>query len=109
VFGLSYGVTVLLRLIWPPVGRYGDATMLTALTIACFVNFARNRTLHCALTGPLFLGAAIVALLTESGLWHVDQSVLWSVVLAGVIVAFVVEWRAARGERQTNASGPASP
>ena len=67
VFGLSYGAAVLLRNVWPPLNQYGNTAMLTALATACFVNFGRNGTLHCAWTGPLFLGGAIVALLTEAG------------------------------------------
>jgi hypothetical protein len=58
-----------------------------------FVNYGRNRTLHCGLTGPLFLIAAVVALLIEAGVWRVDQDVLWGVVLIGVALAFLIEWR----------------
>ncbi len=93
MFGLFYGASLLLGAIWPGLRQYGDTVMLTALAAACFMNFGRHRTLHCGLTGPLFLVAAIVALLTEAGLWNVDHAMLWGVVAAGVAVAFLIEWR----------------
>ena len=77
---------------------------LVALAAACFVNFGRNRTLHCGITGPLFVTAAIVALLGEAGVWNIDENILWRVVLAGVLLAFIAEWRlAGRQNRPSNA------
>ena len=32
-----------------------EATCLFAMAIGCFANWLRNRTFHCAITGPLFL------------------------------------------------------
>jgi hypothetical protein len=78
---------------WTGLEPYGDTLILTALALACFVNFGRNRTLHCGLTGPLFALAAIVAFLVEAEIWAVDQTILWAAVLLGVAVAFLVEWR----------------
>jgi len=93
VFAVLFGVSLLLGNIWPSLQRYGDTTLLIALAAACFVNFGRNRTLHCGLTGPLFLIAAVVALLIEAEIWRVDPDVLWGVVLIGVALAFFIEWR----------------
>ena len=61
--------------------------------MACFINFARNRTLHCALTGPLFVAAALVMALGESAPWPVPTSAVWGVVLLSVGLAFFLEWR----------------
>jgi asparagine N-glycosylation enzyme membrane subunit Stt3 len=102
MFALFYGMALLLGTIWPGVQRYGDTVILTALGAACFANFSRNRTLHCGLTGPLFLVAAILAFLMEAGIWSIDHSTLWGVVLAGVAVAFLIEWRTARRSKQTS-------
>jgi hypothetical protein len=103
MFGLFYGAALLAGAVWPAVRPYGDALILTALASACFLNFSRNRTLHCGLTGPFFLLAAIVAVLIERGMWNIDSSVLWGMVLVGVGVAFVLEWwfaaDPARGDR----------
>lgn len=93
IFALLYGAGLLLEMIWPGLQQYGDTIILTALAAACFVNFGRHRTLHCGLTGPLFGAAAIVALLTEAGLWNVDHAIMWGVVAAGVVIAFLIEWR----------------
>ncbi len=101
-FALFYGAGLLLSIVWPGLRQYGDTVILAALAAACFVNFGRNRTLHCGLTGPLFAMAAIVALLMEAGIWNVDQVVLWGVVLVGVALAFVIEWRTVRGQTHTS-------
>ena len=104
MFVLLYGAALLLRMVWPGLQHYGDTAILTALAAACLVNFGRNRTLHCGLTGPLFVVGAIVALLMEAGIWNVDQAVLWGVVLVGVALAFLIEWRTiGRQGRASNA------
>jgi hypothetical protein len=72
---------------------YADTLLLGALGLACFINFGRNRTLHCGLTGPLFLIAAVVAYVMEAGLWDVNEDALWGLVLVGVALAFLIEWR----------------
>src|SRR5207247_8497538 len=89
-FALFYGAGLLLGTVWPAVRHYGDTVLFIALAAACFVNFHRNRTLHCGLTGPLFVVGAIVVMLAEAGTWRVDLSALWSVLLLGVGLAFVI-------------------
>jgi hypothetical protein len=100
MFALFYGAGLLLGTVWHGLWQYGDTLILTALAAACFVNFGRNRTLHCALTGPLFVVGAIVALSIEAGVWNVDQSVLWAVMLVGVALAFLIEWRTVGHQRR---------
>lgn len=95
-FAVLYAVGLVVRSTWPAFEPYGDTLLLAALSVACFLNFGRNRTLHCGLTGPLFLIAAVVALLMEAAVWDVNEDVLWGLVLAGVALAFLVEWRVAR-------------
>jgi hypothetical protein len=92
-FAVLYGAGLLLRSTWPVFEPYADTALLAALGVACFINFGRNRTLHCGLTGPLFLGAALVAALMEAGVWGVPENALWGVVLVGVALAFLIEWR----------------
>lgn len=100
-FVVLYGIGLLLRSTWPFFEPYSDTLLLAALGGACFINFGRNRTLHCGLTGPLFLIAAIVAVLIEAGVWGVDEDALWGVVLVGVALAFLIEWRTV-GRREHN-------
>ena len=92
-FAVAYGIGLVMRSTWPVFEPYADTLLLVALGAACFINFGRNRTLHCGLTGPLFLAAAVVAALMEAGIWEVSEEALWGVVLVGVALAFLVEWR----------------
>ena len=92
-FVLVYGAGLLLSSLWPPLSPFGDTLILAALGIACVINFSRNRTLHCGIIGPIFLVGAVAAALIESGRWAADLSAVWGVVLVGVGIAFVLEWR----------------
>ena len=92
-FVLLYGAALLLSSFWPALGPFGDTLILAALGTACVINFGRNRTLHCGITGPIFLIGMVAAGLIESGRWAADLSVVWGVVLLGVGLAFVLEWR----------------
>jgi hypothetical protein len=82
-----------MRSTWPVLEPYADTLLFAALGSACFINFGRNRTLHCGLTGPLFLIAAVVAFLMEARVWNVNEEALWGLVLVGVALAFLIEWR----------------
>jgi hypothetical protein len=101
-FVLLYIVGILLRSVWPAINPYGDTLILVALGTACFLNFGRHRTLHCGITGPVFLLAAIVAALVEAERWSLDLSVVWGIVLIAVGVAFVIEWRTVGHDRNSN-------
>src|ERR687891_1091081 len=92
-FLLVYGAGLLVKAVWPALGSYGDTMLLVALGVACFLNLRQNRTLHCSITGPLFLLGAVAAALIEAGIWTVDLSVVWGIVLVGVGLAFIIEWR----------------
>jgi hypothetical protein len=93
IFVLIYGAGLLLTSVWPQVRPFEDTLILVALAAACAVNFWRNRTLHCGITGPLFLVGAVAAALIEAGAWRFDLAIVWGVVLLGVGIAFIVEWR----------------
>ncbi|HXH25488.1 MAG TPA: hypothetical protein VNI78_09585 [Vicinamibacterales bacterium] len=92
-FAMVYGAGLLVASMWPPIQAYGDTLLLLALGAACFVNFGRNRTLHCGITGPLFLMGALAAALIEAGIWTLDLAVVWGTVLVGIALAFLIEWR----------------
>ena len=96
VFAVLYGAGLVARSTWPVVEPFADTALLAALGLACLVNFGRNHTLHCGLTGPLFLVGAVVAFLMEAGVWDVNEGALWGLVLVGVALAFLIEWRAVR-------------
>jgi hypothetical protein len=102
---LLYGAGVLLGAVWPTLRRFDNTLILVAMGGACFINYARNRTLHCILTGPVFLVSAFVTALSEAGVWHVNLTLLWSLVLVAVLFAFIVEWRTVGGQETNQAKG----
>jgi hypothetical protein len=67
--------------------------LFTSLGVACIVNVARNRTLHCLITGPFFLLFAIALALRAAGIWRLPIPELWPLVLVVVAAAFLIEWR----------------
>jgi hypothetical protein len=66
------------------------------MAIGCFANWTRNRSFHCAITGPLFLIGGIVFLLSGERLLRVNTDWVWTVVLIGTGIAFLLEWRFAK-------------
>jgi hypothetical protein len=106
MFVLIYGAGLLLRSAWPAVQPFGDTLILVALAAACVINFGRNRTFHCGMTGPLFILAAVAAALIEAGTWRFDMAIVWGVVLLGVGIAFFIEWRTVGHHGQSTACAP---
>ena len=102
-FVLIYGAGLLLRQFLPALQAFGDTLLLLSLAAACFINFGRNRTLHCGITGPLFAVAGLAAALIEGGVWQFDMTVVWGLVLLGVGVAFFIEWRTVGQAKGTDA------
>jgi len=93
---IAWGVLSLIGVYWRPLHASSATTILFAMAIGCFANWLRHRTLHCAITGPLFLLAAVVFLVSDASLVHVNNLLVWPFVLIGVGIAFLVEWRYAQ-------------
>ena len=100
---VAWGVLSLIGIFWHPLQAASPSACLFAMAIGCFANWAKNRTLHCGLTGPLFLIAGIVFLLSGERLLHVSAGLVWTVVLIGTGSAFLLEWR--YGKRAASGSG----
>ena len=98
----AWGVLSLIGIYWHPLRASSAASCLFAMAIGCVANWARNRTYHCAITGPLFLIAALLFLLSDAGTVHANGSLVWAFVLIGVCVAFLLEWRYARVVRPSS-------
>src|SRR5260370_28535828 len=62
---IAWGALSLIGIYWRPLPALSPATILSAMAIGCVANLLRNRTLHCAITEPLFLIAAVVFLLSD--------------------------------------------
>lgn len=91
LYGLGWVALHLMHL-----DRYEGAALFLAMGLACFLNFARNRTFHCVITGPFFLLVALALAVASYELWPVSNAVLWSAVLIVVGIAFLLERRLAR-------------
>jgi hypothetical protein len=97
---IAWGALSLTGIYWRPLHGSSAASILFAMGIGCVANWLRNRTLHCAFTAPLFLIAAVVFLLSEVNILHVNAILIWPFVLIGVGAAFLAEWRYAGVVRQ---------
>src|SRR5258708_33071045 len=93
---ITWGVLSLIGIYWRPLHAPSAAACLFALAIGCVANWLRNRTLHCSITGPLFLIAALVFLLSDLTGTHVNSLLVWPFVVIGVGIAFLLEWRYTR-------------
>lgn len=93
---IAWGVLSLIGISWHPLHGSSATTILFAMAIGCVANWLRNRTLHCAITGPLFLIAALVFLPSDVTMTHVNNLLVWPFVLIGVGIAFLLEWRYTR-------------
>jgi hypothetical protein len=92
---ILYGLgLIVLRL--AHVEQYQGTALFAAMGLACFVNFAQNRSFHCVITGPFFLLVAVALVLQSYGTWNVSKAVLWPTVLIVVGIAFLLERRFAR-------------
>jgi len=61
------------------------------MAIGCLANWRKNRTFHCVITGPLFLIAGVVFLLSGTPIIRVKPRWVWPVILIGVGIAFLLE------------------
>ena len=93
---IAWGVLSLIGIYWRPLHALSAATILFAMAIGCVANWLKNRTFHCGITGPLFLIAAVVFLLSDVSTTHVNSHLVWPFVLVGVGIAFLLEWRYTR-------------
>jgi len=93
---ITWGVLSLIGIFWRPLHAPSAAACLFAMAIGCFANWTRNRSFHCAITGPLFLIGGIVFLLSGERLLRVNTDWVWTFVLIGIGTAFLLEWRYAK-------------
>jgi hypothetical protein len=68
---MAWGVLSLIGIYWRPLHASSADACLFAMAIGCLANWLRNRSYHCAITGPLFLIAGVVFLLSDVRRIHV--------------------------------------
>lgn len=90
----AWAVLATIGMFWHPLHATSAVTCLLAMAVGCTANAFKNRTYHCILTGPLFLIAAILLLLSD--LTHIKPVLVWTVVLVGTVIAFFLEWHYSR-------------
>ena len=88
---LAWGVFSLIGIYWYPLHGSSATTICFAIAIGCGVNWFRNRTLHCAITGPAFLVAGALFLLSGFGTLAVNSRFVWTIVAILTGMAFLFE------------------
>jgi hypothetical protein len=83
----------LIGIYWRPLHAPSAAACLFAMAIGCLANWLRNRTFHCAITGPLFLIGGVIFLLSGVHVVHADTRWVSPVLLVGVGITFLLERR----------------
>lgn len=94
---VAWGLLSLVGVYWRPLGPDSASTILLAAGAGCVANWTRNRTFHCGITAPLLLIAGAVMLLTDVGILNVAPWFVCAFVGAGIGIAFLLEWKYARG------------
>ena len=90
---VAWAVLRLIGIYWRPLHASSAATCLFAMAVGCLANWTRNRSFHCAITGPLFLIGGVIFLLSGVRMTHVNTRWVWPFVLIGTGIAFLLEWR----------------
>lgn len=93
---IAWGVLSLIGIYWHPLHASSASTILIAMALGCAANWFRNRTFHCAISGPILLIAGFVFLLSDVVTFRVSTFWVWLFVLTGVGVSFLLEWRYAK-------------
>ncbi len=93
---IAWGVLSVLGIYWRPFHFPSATGCLFAMAIGCLANWLKNRSFHCAITGPLFLAAGVAFLLAGVGVIHVNTVLVWRFILIGTATAFLLELRYAK-------------
>lgn len=84
---VSWAILGLVGLYWHPLNARGAPTILFAIAIGCFANWIKNRTFHCGITGPLFVIVAVLLLLSNTRIIHINNAFMWPTVPVGSGIA----------------------
>ena len=93
---IVWGVLSLIGIYWHPLSATSATACLFAAAIGWLANWLRNRSFHSAITGPLFLVAALLFLLSDLTGAHVSSLLVWPLAVIGVGIAFLLESRYAK-------------
>lgn len=93
---MAWAALSLVGIYWHPLHASSAVTCLFAMAIGCLANWFKNRSLHCAITGPVFLIGGLTLLLSGVGMIHINTRWVWPLILIGVGIAFLLEWQYAQ-------------
>lgn len=96
---IAWAVLSLAGVYWYPLHASSAATISLAVAFGCGANWLRYRTLHCGITGPLFLIAGVAFLLSDMSLFAINPRIVWPIVAVVTGFSFLLEWRYAAGSR----------
>jgi len=88
---LAWGLLSLIGIYWRSLRPESASTILLAVAIGCFANWHKNRTLHCGITGPVFLLGGATFLLANMQIFHVNVHFVWSLIAIAAAIAFILE------------------
>lgn len=74
---LAWGVLSLIGMYWYPLHGSSAVTICFAVGIGCAINWLRNRTLHCAITGPLFFIVGGIFRLSDVRVFAINPRFVW--------------------------------
>lgn len=90
---LAWGALSLIGRYWRPLHASAASACLFAMAIGCIANWFKNRSLHCTITGPLFLIGGILFLLSGAHMIpRRDTLWVWPVLFIGIGLALLLEW-----------------
>jgi hypothetical protein len=90
---VGWGLLSLIGIYWYPLHASSAATICRAVAFGCGANWLRNRTFHCAITGPLFAISGAVFLLSDMHKLAISPHFIWSIVAIATGISFLLEWR----------------
>jgi hypothetical protein len=90
---IAWGALSVVGIYWNPLHASSAPTIIFAMAVGCIANWVRNRTFHCAVTGPIFLTTGTVFLLSSIRVIDVKPLWVWVFVAVGVGTAFWLECR----------------
>jgi len=90
---MAWGVLSLIGIYWRPLRASSACACLFAMAIGCIANWFKNRSLHCTITGPLFLIGGTLFLLSGVHMIPRRETLwVWPLLIIGTGLAFLLEW-----------------
>src|SRR5260370_41446332 len=80
---VAWGALSVIGIYWHPIYAPSATRVLLAMAFGCAANWLRNRTFHCAISGPVFLIGAFLFVSSDVTTFRVKVILVWTFVLIG--------------------------